>query len=189
MYDIGQYSGDQTYEFIVISDPCETEASMALIGRRGFGDTTAGIKYEQWNNTGTYGATIFGVVDLDFDVATAPGEYTHLAFVADANSTTLFVNGMEAGTVAEPISLSGLVGIGYAISAEDGSGAFDNFDGSIFGVAIYDEALSADTIEKNAAAFFNPIAISDPNLVGWWTFDMLRTALWVTSQVTATSAL
>ena len=171
VYDIGEYTGDQTYEFIVISDPCETQASMALIGRRSFGDTTAGIKYEQWNNTGTYGATIFGVVDLDFGVATAPGEYTHLAFVSDANSTTLFVNGVEEGVVNEPISLSGLVGIGHAISAEDGSGSFDNFDGSIFGVAIYDKALSAAEIEKNATAFFNPIAITDPNLVGWWNFD------------------
>ena len=69
------------------------------------------------------------MVDLDFGVATAPGEYTHLAFVADANTTTLFVNGVEEGVVTEPISLSGLVGIGHAISAEDGSGAFDDFDG------------------------------------------------------------
>ncbi len=177
MYDIGEYTGDQTYEFIVVADPCETEASMALIGRRGFGDTTAGLKYEQWNNTGTYGATIFGVVDLDFAVATAPGEYTHLAFVSDANSTTLFVNGEEAGAVDEPISLSGLVGIGYGIGAEDGTGTFDNFDGSIFGVAIYDEALSAATIEKTAAAFLSPPEISDPNLVLHYTLDSVENGI------------
>ncbi|NQV33026.1 MAG: hypothetical protein HQ515_10045 [Phycisphaeraceae bacterium] len=177
VYDIGEFSGDQTYEFIVIGDPCETQASMALIGRRSFGDTAAGIKYEQWNNTGTYGATIFGVVDLDFGVATAPGEYTHLAFVSDANSTTLFVNGVEEGVVNEPISLSGIVGIGYAASAEDGSASFDDFDGSIFGVAIYDEALSAAAIEKNAAAFFNPIAITDENLIGWWTFENVENGI------------
>ncbi|MCP4453408.1 MAG: hypothetical protein GY809_18270 [Planctomycetes bacterium] len=177
VYDIGAYTGDQTYEFVVVSDPCETQASMALIGRRSFGDTTAGIKYEQWNNTGTYGATIFGVVDLDFGVATAPGAYTHLAFVSDANSTTLFVNGVEEGVVTEPISLSGLVGIGHAISAEDGSGSFDNFDGSVFGVAIYDEALSGAAIEKNAAAFFNPIAISDPNLVVHFTFENVENGI------------
>jgi len=177
VYDIGVFSGDQTYEFIVISDPCETEASMALIGRRDFGDTAAGIKYEQWNNTGTYGATIFGVADYDFGVPTAPGEYTHLVFVSDANSTTLFVNGVEAGSVATPISLSGKVGIGYGAQAEDGSAFFDDFDGSIFGVAIYDKALSAAAIEKNATAFFNPIAITDPNLVGWWTFDNVENGI------------
>jgi len=171
VYDIGEFSGDQTYEFIVISDPCETEASMALIGRRNFGDTSAGIKYEQWNNTGTYGATLFGVADYDFGVPTAPGAYTHLAFVSDANTTTVFVNGVEEGSVDSPISLSGKVGIGYAISDEDGIATFDDFDGSIFGVAIYDAALSAADIEKNAMAFSTPIAVTDPNLMGWWTFD------------------
>ena len=171
VYDIGEYTGDQTYEFLVISDPCETQASMGLIGRRGFGDSSEGIKYEQWNNTGTYGATIFGVVDYDFGVPTAPGEYTHLAFVSDANSTTVFVDGVEGASIDSPISLSGLVGIGYIADAIDGSASFDDFDGSIFGVAVYDKALSAAEIEKNANAFFNPIAITDPNLVLQYVLD------------------
>ncbi|MEJ2705960.1 MAG: hypothetical protein P8Z79_26260, partial [Sedimentisphaerales bacterium] len=68
VYDIGTYGGEQTYEFVVKSNPNEQEASMCLIGRRNFGDTQAGLKFEQWNNTGTYGATLFGVVDLDFGV-------------------------------------------------------------------------------------------------------------------------
>ena len=41
-----------TYEFVVRSNPAETEPSMCLIGRRDFGDTQMGLKYEQWNNTG-----------------------------------------------------------------------------------------------------------------------------------------
>ena len=159
VYDIGQFGGEVTYEFIVRSNPDETEASMALIGRRGFGDTQVGLKYEQWNNTGTYGATIFGVVDLDFGVPTAPGEDTHLVFVSSeaAGTTTLYVNGVEEGVVDRAISMSGIVGIGYGASAEDGSAFFDDFDGSIFGVAIYDEALSAATINKHATAFFTAI--------------------------------
>ena len=35
----------------------------------------------------------------------------------------------------------------------DGSGSFDNFDGSIFGVAIYDRALTQAEITANSAAF------------------------------------
>lgn len=173
VYDIGALSGDITYEFIVISDPCETQASMALIGRRQFGDTEAGLKYEQWNNTGTYGATLFGVVDLDFGVPTAPGEYTHLAFVSseDAATTTLYVNGAEAGAVDRAITLSGMVGIGYGAQGADMSGSFDDFDGSIFGVAIYDEALDPGIIEKNANAFLSPIAITDPDLLIHYTFE------------------
>ncbi|MDT8302666.1 MAG: LamG-like jellyroll fold domain-containing protein, partial [Sedimentisphaerales bacterium] len=160
LVDIGQYGGEQTYEFIVRGNPDEQEASMALIGRRQFGDTEAGLKYEQWNNTGTYGATLFGVVDLDFGVANNPGADTHLVFVSSeaAGTTTLYVNGALAGSVDNAISLSGLVGIGYGAQGADGSEAFDNFDGDIFGVAIYDAALSDADIAVHAEAFFSPAA-------------------------------
>ena len=173
LYDIGEFSGDITYEFVVLSNPDETEASMALIGRRQFGDTQAGLKYEQWNNTGTYGATLFGVVDLDFGVPTAPGEYTVLAFVSseDAGTTKLYVNGVLEASVDSAITLSGLVGIGYGAQGEDGTGAFDNFDGAIFGVAIYDEALSDDVIAKHSDSYFTPIAITDPDLLIYYDFE------------------
>ncbi|MBW7992039.1 MAG: hypothetical protein FVQ84_18770 [Planctomycetes bacterium] len=158
LVDIGQYGGEQTYEFIVRSNPDEQEASMALIGRRQFGDTQAGLKYEQWNNTGTYGATLFGVVDLDFGIANNPGVDTHLVFVSSeaAGTTSLYVDGVFQVSVDNAISLSGLVGIGYGAQGEDGSGAFDDFDGDIFGVAIYDAALSDADIAMNAEAFFSP---------------------------------
>jgi hypothetical protein len=155
LYDIGAFGGEMTYEFIVRSNPDETEASMCLIGRRQFGDTTVGLKYEQWNNTKTYGATVFGVLDYDYQVPTAPGEYTHLAFVSSqaAKKTDLYVNGVLKGSVATDITLSGKVGIGYGAQGADGSGMFDNFDGSIFGVAIYDRVLSDAEIAANSARF------------------------------------
>ncbi|MHC4583887.1 MAG: LamG-like jellyroll fold domain-containing protein [Planctomycetota bacterium] len=173
VYDIGELSGDITYEFVVKSNPDETEASMALIGRKNFGDTAAGIKYEQWNNTGTYGATLFGVVDLDYGVATAPGEYTVLTFVSSeaSNTTTLYVNGVNEGSVDAAITLSGLVGIGLATNNEDGTDTFDNFDGTVFGVAIFDEALSDEQIAKHSDSYFTPIAITDPDLLIHYDFE------------------
>ncbi|MFH1716026.1 MAG: LamG-like jellyroll fold domain-containing protein [Planctomycetota bacterium] len=173
LYDIGTYGGEQTYEFIVKSNPDETQASMCLIGRRQFGDTKVGLKYEQWNNTGTYGATVFGVADYDYGVPTAPGEYTHLAFVSSEalGTTELYVNGVLEGSVATAISLSGLVGIGYGAQGADGSGSFDDFDGDIFGVAIYDRILSADEIAANSDKYFNPIAITDPDLLIHYDFE------------------
>jgi len=164
LYDIGVYGGEQTYEFVVKSNPDETEASMALIGRRQFGDTEAGLKYEQWNNTGTYGATLFGVVDLDFGVANDPGVDTHLVFVSSetAGTTALYVNGVYQASVDAAIPLSGLVGIGYGAQGEDGSGVFDDFDGVIYGVAIYDAALSDEEIAAHSDAFFRP----DPVMPG-----------------------
>jgi len=156
LYDIGAFGGEMTYEFIVRGNPDEKEASQCLIGRRDFGDTQMGLKYEQWNNTKTYGATVFGVADYDFKVANAPGEYTHLVFVSSqaAKKTDLYVDGVLQGSVATDITLSGQVGIGYgAQNRPPAAPSFDNFDGNIFGVAIYDKALSAAEIAANSAAF------------------------------------
>jgi len=173
LYDIGVLSGDITYEFVVRSNPDEAEASMALIGRRGFGDTQMGLKYEQWNNTGTYGATVFGVMDYDYGVPTAPGEYTHLAFVSseDLGTTTLYVNGGLAGSIDSAITLSGLVGIGYGAQEGYDVPTFDNFDGTIFGVAIYDVALADGDIARHSDSYFTPIAITDPNLLIHYDFE------------------
>jgi hypothetical protein len=159
LYDIGTYGGEQTYEFVVKANPNETEPSMALIGRRQFGDTQAGLKFDQWNNTGEYGATLFGVVDLYYGVAATYGVATHAVFVSsEANSTTdLYVDGALAGSVDRAISMSGIVGIGYGAQGEDMSESFDNFDGDIYCVAIYDAALTAEQIAANADAFFNPV--------------------------------
>ncbi|MBN1804390.1 MAG: hypothetical protein JW837_03995 [Sedimentisphaerales bacterium] len=179
VYDIGVLSGDITYEFVVLSNPDETEASMCLIGRRGFGDTQAGIKYEQWNNTGTYGATIFGVVDLDFGVPTSPGEYTHLVFVSSetTNTTALYVNGALAGSVDSAIVLSGLVGIGYGAQEGYATPSFDNFDGTVLGVAVYDMALTDEQIVAHSEAYFNPFEEVVPvnpganGLVAYYAFE------------------
>ncbi|MFH1883126.1 MAG: LamG-like jellyroll fold domain-containing protein, partial [Planctomycetota bacterium] len=164
VYDIGTLSGDITYEFCVLSNPDETEGSMCLIGRRNYGDPWVGLKYEQWENTGTYGATLFGVADLDYGVATNPGVDTHLVFVSseDAGTTALYVNGVYKGSVDAAITLSGLVGIGYLAEAEDGSAFADDFDGEVFGVAIYDTALSDEEIAAHSDAFFAPPDVTAP---------------------------
>ena len=172
-YDVGTVSGDISYEFIVRSNPDETEPSMVLIGRIGHGDTTAALKYEQYNNTGNYGATIFGDVDLDYGVATAPGAYTHLVFVSSeaAGTTDLYVNGALEGSVGRAITLAGVVGIGQAIRDPEGAAFIDPFDGSIFGVAIYDRLLTADEIAANADKYFSPIPITDPDLLLYYDFE------------------
>jgi len=155
VYDIGALGGEITYEFVVQSNPDETQASMCLIGRRNFGDTKAGIKYEQWPDSKTYGATLFGVVDLDFGVPTAPGVPTHLTFVSSeaTGTTALYVNGVYKASVAAAITLSGKVGIGYGAQAEDGSSFFDDFDGQIIGVAIYDRLLTKGEVRLHSDAF------------------------------------
>ena len=158
IYDIGALGGEITYEFVVRANPDEMEVSMGLIGRIGYGDTTAALKYEQYDNTGNYGATHFGVMDYDFGVANAPGEYTHLVYVSseDAGTTALYVNGVYQASVDGPITLSGIVGIGYIPRDEQGSAFIDPFDGIIFGVAIYNAALSEAEIQAHSDAYFAP---------------------------------
>ncbi|NQV36068.1 MAG: carbohydrate binding domain-containing protein [Phycisphaeraceae bacterium] len=155
VYDVGAIGGDITYEFIVRSNPNEAMASMGLMGRNNFGDSAVGLKYEQWNNTGTYGITVFGVADHDFGVPTAPGEDTHLVFISSeaAGTTNLYVNGVHSGEIAAAVTLSGNTGIGSIAMAEDGSTSGDDFDGSIFGAAVYNAALSEATIAAHADAF------------------------------------
>jgi hypothetical protein len=156
VYDIGNPGAEITYEFVVKSNPDETQASMCLIGRRNFGDTQAGIKYEQWSNTGTYGATLFGVVDLDFGVPTNPGVPTVLTFISSeaAQKTDLYVDGVFKGSVPNAITLAGPVGIGYGAQAEDGSSFFDDFDGEILGVAIYGRALPIGEMRLHCDAYY-----------------------------------
>ena len=155
IYDIGANSGDITYEFIVNSNPDEQEGSMALIGRNIGDDTKAAIKYEQWNNTETYGATVFGVADHDYGVAISRGVDTHLAFVSseDLGTTELYVDGEPMGSVPAAITLAGNVGIGLANRDTTGLDPQDPFDGTIWGAAIYDSALTAEQIAANADAF------------------------------------
>ncbi|MEN6576645.1 MAG: LamG-like jellyroll fold domain-containing protein, partial [Phycisphaerales bacterium] len=155
VYDIGAFGGEISYEFVVRSNPDEVEASMCLIGRRQSDSTNAGLKYEQWNNTLTYGATLFGVADYDYAVATNPGLPTHLVFVSseETQTTALYVNGEYKASIAAAITLSGNVGIGYG-SQVDAPGFFDNFDGDIFGVAIYDRALTNGEIRVRSDAYF-----------------------------------
>jgi len=165
LYDIGTYGGEQTYEFIVKSNPNETEASMCLIGRRVLGG--AGLKFDQWPNTGEYGATLFYVVDLYFGVPNNPGVDTHLVFVSSqaAGTCSLYVNGVYKASVGRAISLSGTVGIGYAAEGDD-------FDGVIYGVAIYDGILSDSEIQAHADAYFLPPEVT-----------LVETALFIMDEV------
>ncbi|HEY3393878.1 MAG TPA: LamG-like jellyroll fold domain-containing protein [Lacipirellulaceae bacterium] len=158
--DIGTHSdatgGGISYEFIV--NATNDGASSALIGTfenpPPVGDRAA-LKWEQWQDTGNYGATVFGVADFDSGVTNTPGVDTHLVFVNNGTDTALYVNGALAGTIAGASpTLSGTVGIGQAYNP---AGAhLDPLTGTILGVAVYDSALGADEISAHNSAFLIP---------------------------------
>jgi hypothetical protein len=158
--DIGTYSettgGGISYEFIV--NATNDNSSSALMGRWNppLGGEQVAFKWEQHPNLGRYGVTTYAFKDWDSGVSNTPNVDTHLVFVNNSVDTLLYVNGALAATIANcSPNLSGLVGIGAAYSFND-SLVMDPLTGTIFGVAVYDAALSATEIAAHAQAWAVP---------------------------------
>ncbi len=148
--DVGTLSGDRTFEFIVNAG--SEGVSQALLGTRG-GNGNQGLKFEQWENTGEYGATVFGVVDLYTGVKNTPSVDTHVAFVSGATDTDLYLNGVFAFKFAgTTLALTGLQGLGGIYENSNGS-YFDILDGTVKGFASYDSALSPNELKAHYDAF------------------------------------
>ena len=155
--DIGTPAGTNgmTYEFVVNGD--NTGASSALMGvvNTAVGDS-AGIKFNQWNNSGEYGLTQFGIVDLYYTGGNSPGTDVHLVFVADTTlgQTELFVDGLSVGTVPYAPILQGTQGIGQ-IHNPAGAPWDPMPQGRIWGVAVYDGMLDLAEITAHRDAYFS----------------------------------
>lgn len=170
-YDLGT-NGGVTYEYIYNADV--GGASSAFMGSLSApaGDS-GGLKYDQWPNSGTYGATAFGVADYTGTTAHAVNATTHVVYVADGTDMQIYVNGAFAETLTgASFALSGLTGIGHAYN-HGNEGSVDPLNGTILATAVYDSALSADGIKANFDAFVpepNASLLSLAALVGFIGF-------------------
>jgi MYXO-CTERM domain-containing protein len=167
--NIGALSGDITYEFIVNGK--DRAAAGSLIGALTGGQHEA-IRFEQWHNTGAYGATLYFVDDYNFGVATTYDADVALAFVVNgaANKTTLFVNGVDTGTtVPFALTLQGPVAFGGTSMPGGGFLGDDSFEGVILGFAAYDSALAPDELKAHADAFF---AVPEPATPATWAIGL-----------------
>ena len=142
--DIGMYDdttgGGVSYEFIVNAG--DGGASSAFMGSLGapVGDS-AGLKFEQWQDAGTYGVTVFGVMDYYSGIPHILNQVHQVVFVSDGTDTAIYINGAWAGEIpGASVALSGLTGIAQAYRHSDG-GTVDPLDGTLLGVAVYDAAL------------------------------------------------
>jgi len=146
--DVGALSGDRSFEFIVNAGL--GGASSALLGSRGGVNGNQGLKFEQWQDSGVYGLTVFGVVDFYSTTLAALGTDTHVAFTSDGTTgTDLYINGSLVHTFAgTPLALTGLQGLGGIYDSGPGT-YFDLLDGSILGFASYNSALSAAEIQAH----------------------------------------
>lgn len=155
--DIGTFdiatNGGVSYEFIYNADV--GGASSAFMGSLSapVGDS-AGLKLDQWNNTGKFGATAFGVADYTFATDNVLNADTQVVYVMNGTSTDLYVNGAlaEGGIADVSFALSGLTGIGHAYN-HGNDGSVDALNGTLLGVAVYDSALSGDAVAAHWQAY------------------------------------
>lgn len=164
--DFGELSDDATYVFFF--NAVKGGSSTAVAGNDAFG-----LKLEQWNETGFFGVTEFGVVDNVFepDGSGEPGsvfeEDVHVAFVNDFTNeeVRLYVNGKLSGYYVGNFELFGEVKLMAARLATDGDAMAG---GSIlYSWATYDEALTEAEISDLAANAepTTPAEPEDPNTV------------------------
>jgi len=146
--DVGALSGDRSFEFIVNAGL--GGVSSAFLGSRGGAGGNQGLKFEQWQDSGVYGMTLFGIVDLYSTTMATLGADTHVTFTSDGTTgTDLYVNGALVHTFAgNPLALTGLQGLGGIYDSVPGT-YFDLLDGNILGFASYDSALSAGEIQAH----------------------------------------
>lgn len=170
--DIGTFDdatgGGVTYEFIYNADV--GGPSSAFMGSLAAPvGTSAGLKLDQYNMTGKFGVTVFGVADYAAITDYILNADTQVAYVADGTNMTLYVNGAQTEVIGgASFALSGLTGIGHAYNHSSGA-SVDAINGTIIGVAVYDSALDADAIATNYAAFTVP----EPTSIGLLMFGCL----------------
>jgi hypothetical protein len=86
---------------------------------------------------------------LTFDYAPPTNVWTHLAIVATATDTTIYVNGVLRQTLG-PVTLGGNAKANTVIggTGEGPGGDNDPFNGAIDEVRVYDRALSASEVQQ-----------------------------------------
>lgn len=157
--NVGPLSRGRAFEFIV--NASSTGDTQTLLGD--FTNAQA-LKFEQWQNTGNYGITDFGVTDFDSGVSHTTDQNIHVIFNSSGSDTEIWVDGQLVSEIGTALKISGVTGLAGAWNA--GTNAFEtveNLSGSIRGFASYDAELSDEEIGDHYAAF---AAIPEPSSCG-----------------------
>jgi hexosaminidase len=107
-----------------------TGASAAILA-----DNETGLKLEQFASGRRMGYTRFGVADYAFDYILPANTWSHVAFVASASGTTLYVDGQLVGSLPDTVKLP-LMTIGARPSG------VDHLKGLLDEITIFDRALT-----------------------------------------------
>lgn len=120
------------------------------------------LKLEQYNNSNQFGATSTGVRDANFTGSTSTfNQLVNATFVLNANTWTLYINGVSVGQDSEPNQWringgAGILGSGKNLTT-------DATNGAIMGVATYNRALTAGEVLANYNAL---AAVPEPSTYG-----------------------
>ncbi|RYD33789.1 MAG: hypothetical protein EOP86_12510, partial [Verrucomicrobiaceae bacterium] len=151
LLNVGELDGPRTFEFITYAG--DAAASGALMGRGG----VQGLKFEQWNNSGTVGLTGFGVADYDSGIASPFLTVAQVAYVSDGANTDLYINGALQYTFeGAPLSLTGYQGLGAAGNITEAGGDIvfrDPLEGQVLRFASYDRALTEEEVTAHYTGF------------------------------------
>ncbi len=160
MFNVGTLSGDRSFEFIYNASP--GSPSQALMGSNQAGSGNQGLKLNQWDNTGKYGLTAFGVADYTSTTNSVYSQNAHVVYSSNGTNTILYVNGVAAYTfTGVALGSTGMNALGAQINAN--AVYNDNLQGNILGFASYDTALSATDVAAHYAAFQ---AVPEPGVAG-----------------------
>ncbi len=148
-FDYGTLDGSDVDDGATIEYICnisDAGASIALGSMKSVDDKILVLKFEQWQNSGTFGITEPGVKDHILVTPAPFGRQAHVVFVRNSDSTIdLYVNGEHAENTTTNFSFSLGGGIGNLGANQVG---IDVPTGDIYGVATYDVALNATAISN-----------------------------------------
>ncbi|MGI8603928.1 MAG: PEP-CTERM sorting domain-containing protein [Verrucomicrobiales bacterium] len=150
IFNVGNLSGDSSFEFIVHSGPFG--ASQALMGTQNPATGQQGLKFEQWQETGMYGITDFGLVDHVSTIPYDTNRDVHIVFTSDGLTTNMYIDGAFSYNFGVGMRMTGNQGLAAATNATE-TAFFDLMDGNIIGFASYDSALSPAEITDHFDAF------------------------------------
>jgi hypothetical protein len=92
--------------------------SQALLGSQDPASGRQGLKVDQYQNTGMYGMTDFGVLDYTSTVPYILNQDVDIVYVSNGVDTQMYLNGALAYTfVGVDLTITGLNGIGAADDA------------------------------------------------------------------------
>lgn len=91
------------------------------------------LRTEQYNFTGKIGVTVYSAVDSAYTFAAPVGPWTHLAFLGEADGTSLYVNGAFSQKVGTSLSLPRIT---------FGSTDYNSMVGTVDEVRVYNRKLT-----------------------------------------------